>query len=68
MSDKTVEYPGERVNVQWDERLCIHVGECGRAKGELFVGGRNPWCQPDLADNEEVADIIARCPTGALSF
>jgi len=68
MSDKTVEYPGEQVNVQWDGRLCIHVGECGRAKGELFVNGRNPWCQPDVAENKEVADIIARCPTGALSY
>jgi CDGSH-type Zn-finger protein/uncharacterized Fe-S cluster protein YjdI len=61
-------YPGEHADVRWDGRLCIHVGECTRASGELFVGGREPWCEPDLADAEEVADVVARCPTGALTF
>ena len=68
MTKKTVfEYQGKAATVSWHRRLCIHVGECGRAKGDLFVGGRNPWCQPDLASNEEVAEIIRRCPTGALT-
>jgi CDGSH-type Zn-finger protein/uncharacterized Fe-S cluster protein YjdI len=68
MTKKTVfEYPGKAATVSWHRRLCIHVGECGRAKGDLFVGGRDPWCQPDLASNEEVAEIIRRCPTGALT-
>ncbi len=69
MSDKkTFTYPGEKMDVQWNGKLCIHIGECGRAKGELFVTGRKPWCQPDLAPNEEVEDVIARCPTGALTY
>lgn len=61
-------YPGETIDVQWHGHLCIHVGECGRAKGELFTSGRKPWCQPDLVSDEEVEDVIKRCPTGALSF
>jgi CDGSH-type Zn-finger protein/uncharacterized Fe-S cluster protein YjdI len=64
---KVFEYPGERATVSWNSGLCIHIGECGRAKGELFIGGRNPWCQPDLTTNEEVADVVNRCPTGALT-
>jgi len=70
MSDerKVFSYPGKKMDVTWDGRLCIHVGECTRASGELFVGGRNPWCQPDLAEDEEVAEVVARCPTGALSI
>ena len=64
---ETFEYGGERATVSWNGRLCIHVGECGRAKGDLFVGGRTPWCQPDLADDDEVTTVILRCPTGALS-
>ena len=68
MAKKTdFQYPGKKATVVWNGRLCIHVGECGRAKGELFVGGRDPWCQPDLVSNEEVADVINRCPTGALT-
>ncbi len=65
---KPFEYPGNEVNVQWDGRLCIHIGECGRAEGELFVGGRKPWCNPDLASQDEVVDVVQRCPTGALTY
>jgi CDGSH-type Zn-finger protein/uncharacterized Fe-S cluster protein YjdI len=68
MSDsKTTKYPGSNAEVSWHGGLCIHIGECGRAKGELFIGGRQPWCQPDAASNEEVKDVIMRCPSGALS-
>ncbi|MEZ4272067.1 MAG: CDGSH iron-sulfur domain-containing protein [Myxococcota bacterium] len=63
----TVKYTGNSADVLWDERLCIHVGECGRAKGDLFVGGRKPWCQPDLVSVEDVVDVVQRCPTGALT-
>jgi len=68
MSDKkSFSYPGEQAEVHWDGRLCIHYGDCGRAEGALFVGGRQPWCQPDLAAEEEIRDVITRCPTGALT-
>jgi CDGSH-type Zn-finger protein/uncharacterized Fe-S cluster protein YjdI len=68
-SDKSVTtYPGAKADVHWDGRLCIHIGECGRASGDLFVGGRDPWCQPDLAADDEVADVVKRCPTGALTL
>jgi CDGSH-type Zn-finger protein/uncharacterized Fe-S cluster protein YjdI len=61
-------YPGKDADVVWDERLCIHIGECGRAKGDLFVGGRKPWCQPDLASVADVVDVVERCPSGALVY
>ena len=64
---KAFKYPGERASVSWQGRLCIHIGECGRAKGDLFVGGRKPWCQPDLSSDDEVYDVVLRCPTGALT-
>lgn len=25
-------YPGDKVDVEWDGQLCIHIAECGRAK------------------------------------
>ena len=65
--ERAIEYPGERASVSWHGRHCIHIGECGRAKGDLFVGGRQPWCQPDLAADDEVEEVVLRCPTGALS-
>ena len=61
-------YPGKESDVHWNGKLCIHIGECGRAKGELFINGRQPWCDPDLASNEEVEEVVQRCPTGALTY
>jgi len=61
-------FAGEQVDVTWDGELCIHVGECGRAKGDLFVGGRDPWCQPDASSLDEVVDVVERCPSGALYY
>ncbi len=60
-------YPGNKATVSWNRKLCIHIGECGRAEGDLFVGGRKPWCQPDLASDNDTEDVVQRCPTGALS-
>ncbi len=69
MSDNKVhDFPGENADVHWDGRLCIHIGECGRAKNDLFVGGRKPWCKPDEVSADEAADVVSRCPTGALTL
>jgi CDGSH-type Zn-finger protein/uncharacterized Fe-S cluster protein YjdI len=67
LKNETFNYEGKEATVSWNGPLCIHVGECGGAKGNLFVGGRNPWCQPDAASSEEVTEVVLRCPTGALS-
>ena len=65
---KVFVYAGEEIDVSWDSRLCIHIGECGYASGELFVGGREPWCQPNLVSTDETRDVVSRCPSGALSY
>ncbi len=61
-------YPGEHADVAWNSRLCIHIGECGRASNPMFEAGRDPWCQPDLVGLADVADVVGRCPTGALTY
>lgn len=61
------DFSGKTTTVTWNSQLCIHVAECGRAKGELFVGNRKPWCDPDTSSDQEVLDVVKRCPTGALS-
>lgn len=64
---RVVTYAGRTATVTWDQDLCIHAAECGRANGELFRTGRDPWCDPDEASDDEVRDVIARCPSGALA-
>lgn len=65
---KMKHFDGQRINVAWDAKLCIHVGECVRAKGDLFVAKRDPWCEPDAMSVSAVAEIVERCPSGALSY
>lgn len=67
MSNDVYKYDGEAACVTWDERLCIHVRECTRAAGELFVSGRDPWCMPNLVQISRTKEIVERCPTGALA-
>ncbi|MBK1718233.1 CDGSH iron-sulfur domain-containing protein [Thiocystis violacea] len=69
MTDEPItRFEGKEIDVSWDARLCIHVGECGKAEGDLFVGGRKPWCVPDLVSKAEVREVVERCPSGALSY
>ncbi len=70
MSDdeKVFTYDGKEAEVDWDGRLCIHIGECGRANNELFVGGRKPWCQPDEVAPDVALDVVTRCPSGAITL
>ncbi|HXV78225.1 MAG TPA: CDGSH iron-sulfur domain-containing protein [Candidatus Polarisedimenticolaceae bacterium] len=62
------QFDGKQLDVAWDGRLCIHAQECTRAKGELFVSGRQPWGEPDRGDPDYVAEVVRRCPSGALTY
>ena len=64
---RVVTWQNETATVTWDEALCIHVGECTRAKGALFEMGRKPWCELDGASDEHVREVVGRCPSGALA-
>lgn len=68
MADDVKTYPGAKADMTWDGRLCIHVGECGRAANALFEAGRDPWGDPNQGTAEDVAETVMRCPTGALAF
>ena len=63
--NKVKQFQGAEIDVQWDQRLCIHIGECGRADNVLFEAGRNPWCEPDQVGKAEVREVCERCPSGA---
>jgi CDGSH-type Zn-finger protein/uncharacterized Fe-S cluster protein YjdI len=69
MSEKSIhDFPGSDIDVHWDARLCIHIGECGNAANSLFEGGRDPWCVPDGVNKAEVREVCERCPSGALTY
>ena len=68
MSDRIHEYKGKGITVSWDSKRCVHVAECIRRLRSVFDTTRVPWVQPDNADAERVAEVVQRCPTGALHF
>lgn len=61
-------YRGKGIEVRYDPEACTHVAECLRGLPEVFDLRNRPWANPDGSPVEEVAEIIRRCPTGALSY
>jgi uncharacterized Fe-S cluster protein YjdI/CDGSH-type Zn-finger protein len=61
-------YRGRDVEVSFDLDICIHIGECLRGQPEVFQLKRRPWILPDMAPAAEAAEIVRRCPSGALLY
>jgi uncharacterized Fe-S cluster protein YjdI/CDGSH-type Zn-finger protein len=61
-------FRGEKIEVIWEPRLCIHTRNCLRNLPEAFEMGRRPWVDPDAAQPDAVAAAVETCPTGALHY
>jgi CDGSH-type Zn-finger protein/uncharacterized Fe-S cluster protein YjdI len=68
MSDKLHEFESDDIRVTWSKQRCIHVAECVRGLPRVFMPGRRPWITPADAPADLVAEMVMRCPTGALHF
>ncbi|MER5736378.1 MULTISPECIES: (4Fe-4S)-binding protein [unclassified Streptomyces] len=62
------EYDGEGITVTFEPRRCLHAAECVHGLPEVFDLSRRPWVLPDGAEPERVAEVIRRCPSGALRY
>lgn len=61
-------YTSADVTVYFETRRCLHVAECVRGLPQVFDTAKRPWIQPDQAAAEQVAEVVRRCPTGALHY
>jgi CDGSH-type Zn-finger protein/uncharacterized Fe-S cluster protein YjdI len=61
-------YAGEEVVVTYDAKRCIHAAECVRGLRSVFDPDRRPWVDPSAEPPARVAEVVMRCPTGALHF
>lgn len=69
MADRKIRtYTSDDIEVQYDLVRCIHARECVKGLASVFNVEKRPWIQPDQAGGEDVAEVIQRCPTGALHF
>lgn len=62
------DYDGDGITVHWDSSRCIHTAICLRALPDVFDTRRRPWVDVGAAPADQVAEAVARCPTGALRF
>jgi uncharacterized Fe-S cluster protein YjdI/CDGSH-type Zn-finger protein len=67
-SEEPKPYAGRRITVTYEAGRCLHAAECVRGLPEVFDTGQRPWIQPDGAEAERVAEVIRRCPSGALQY
>jgi uncharacterized Fe-S cluster protein YjdI len=65
-SDKIRHYANEQIDIGYDARRCIHAAECIRGLPAVFDSIRRPWIMPSGASADEIAKVIAQCPSGAL--
>lgn len=61
-------YTGAQITVIFDAERCLHAAECVNGAPEVFDTSRRPWIQPDGAEPDEVAQVVRRCPSGALHY
>ena len=61
-------YTAPGVRVFYDRGRCLHFAECVRGLPEVFDVEKRPWIQPERASAEQVAEVVGRCPSGALHY
>jgi uncharacterized Fe-S cluster protein YjdI/CDGSH-type Zn-finger protein len=61
-------YHGEEIAVLFDASRCLHAAECVRGLPAVFDTRHRPWVLPDGAPADRVAEIVRRCPSGALHY
>jgi uncharacterized Fe-S cluster protein YjdI/CDGSH-type Zn-finger protein len=66
--DQVKVYQASGVQVRYDARRCRHSAACVQGAPEVFDPQARPWIQPEKADPEKIAEVVGRCPTGALHF
>jgi uncharacterized Fe-S cluster protein YjdI len=59
-------YRSSDIVVIFDPNICMHLAECLRGAPEVFDLSRADWIQRAAAPAERVAEVVARCPSGAL--
>jgi uncharacterized Fe-S cluster protein YjdI len=61
-------YEGRSITVTFEAGRCLHAAECVRGLPEVFDTAQRPWIQPDGAAADRLAEVVRRCPSGALQY
>jgi CDGSH-type Zn-finger protein/uncharacterized Fe-S cluster protein YjdI len=61
-------YTGEKLDIQYNGKRCIHAEECVKRLAGVFDTKRKPWILPDEGDAATITSELINCPSGALHF
>ena len=61
-------YESDEILVFWKPDLCAHATDCIKGNNKVFDVSRRPWVDLSRAPAGEIAEIIDRCPSGALKY
>lgn len=61
-------YTSEIITISFDPKKCIHARECVKGLPKVFDVDKQPWINPINARPDAIADVIKKCPSGALKY
>ncbi|MFN8473154.1 MAG: (4Fe-4S)-binding protein [Anaerolineae bacterium] len=62
------EYRNDKIVVYWKPELCIHSGVCVQGLPWVFRPRHLPWVAINAASPDQIAEVVGRCPSGALTY
>jgi CDGSH-type Zn-finger protein len=66
--DRRDNYVGKRITIHDNRGICAHAGACTDGLPKVWRSKREPWIDPDAAEEQAIIDTIKQCPSGALSY
>jgi CDGSH-type Zn-finger protein/uncharacterized Fe-S cluster protein YjdI len=61
-------YTGEKIDISYNLKRCIHAEECIKRLSGVFDNKRRPWILPDAGNAEDIINELHHCPSGALHY
>ena len=61
-------YVGAGITIHWDGDRCVHAQRCVDGAPSVFDRQADPWVNPAAGTAAEIARVVDRCPSGALSY
>lgn len=64
----TKTYTSKDIDVYFEPKKCIHAAECVKGLPEVFNTEKRPWVNPENGQPATIAEVVERCPSGALTY
>ena len=68
MEDRRDTYQGDGIVLYDDRTRCAHAGACTGGLPAVWKLNEEPWIDARGASGDDIAAVVARCPSGALTY